>query len=154
METENLRDIIYIKLIDECEKMKELEYNILQLHLKDDYIDYETKMDDLIMTEDYLENIFDDHFIKKICDIVLEFKNNRKWVYNYNNKYLNEYYYNLVGYSLISKFTEQIYDLFEKLLYNTNNVDINDTDKNIYYHISRYTQSLIKELSFRYTFFG
>lgn len=154
METENLRDIIYIKLIDECEKMKELEYNILQLHLKDDYIDYETKMDDLIMTEDYLENIFDDHFIEKICDIVLEFKNNRKWVYNYNNKYLNEYYYNLVGYSLISKFTEQIYNLFEKLLYNTNNVDINDTDKNIYYHISRYTQSLIKELSFRYTFFG
>jgi hypothetical protein len=155
METRNLDEIIYIKFFDELEKIKELENNVLQLHLNDKYIDYETKMDDLIMTEDYLENIFDDIFVEKILNIFFEYIQNKKWVYQFNTKYnLKFEYYNMNGYHHLLKFQENIKQLYEKYIYydyvNENNE--NDIHTFLYSKITKYIQELIKELSFRYTF--
>jgi len=155
METKKLNEIIYIRIFDEIEKIKELENNILQLHLKDTYIDYETKMDDLIMTEDYLENIFDDLFVKKILNIFVEYIINKKRVYQYNLKYyINYEYYNMNGYMYINRFLENIKQLYERYLYcdYVNDEIQNDIHTFLYSKVVMYIQELIKELSFRYTF--
>lgn len=155
METKNLNEIIYIRIFDEIEKIKELENNILQLHLKDTYIDYETKMDDLIMTEDYLENIFDDLFVEKILNIFVEYIQNKKWVYEYNSKYYMNYeYYNMNGYTHINRFQENIKQLYERYMYYdyVEGDNENDIKTFLYSKIVMYIQELIKELSFSYTF--
>jgi len=153
METKNLNEIIYIRIFDEIEKIKELENNILQLHIKDTYIDYETKMDDLIMTEDYLENIFDDLFIEKILNIFVEYIQNKKWIYNFNSKYYMNYdYYNMNGYFYINRFQENIKELYERYIYNDYINNEKSMKSFIYSKVAMYIQELIKELSFRYTF--
>jgi hypothetical protein len=155
METRSLDEIIYIKFFDELEKIKELENNVLQLHLNDKYIDYETKMDDLIMTEDYLENIFDDIFVEKILNIFFEYIKNKKWVYQYNTKYNMKFeYYNMNGYHYVLKFQENIKQLYENYIYYdyVNENSENDIHTFLYSKITKYIQELIKELSFRYTF--
>lgn len=155
METNKLNEIIYVKIFDEIEKIKELENNILQLHLKDTYIDYETKMDDLIMTEDYLENIFDDNFVEKILNIFVEYIQNKKWVYQYNSKYYMNYeYYNMNGYMYIDRFQENIKQLYERYLYCDYVKDEiqNDIRTFLYSKVVMYIRELIKDLSFSYTF--
>lgn len=155
METKNLNEIIYIKFFDEIEKIKELENNVLQLHLNDKYIDYETKMDDLIMTEDYLENIFDDIFVEKILNIFFEYIQNKKWVFQFNTtNYMKYEYYNMNGYHYILKFQENIKQLYEKYIYYDYINENNEYDIHtfLYSKITMYIHELIKELSFRYTF--